>query len=433
MIMEKEKPYLFELYPGLEGKIPWISLLTNLPTKIDRLTELEKEFDLEGGEIYVKRDDKNHQTYGGNKLRKFEFIFGKVLQKKKKGVVTNGGIGTNHGLACAIVCHQLNPPLKCTLYLVHQPLTWHVQRSLLLFNHFGAKLHLGKGDISTFAKFLFFKLFHPKYFLMFPGGSPLFGIGSPLGTIGFVNAIIELKKQIDRKIIPEPDVIFIPGGSTGTSAGLIAGCKLMGLKTKIHVVAVYTSLTSNPSAVMKNANKAINYLRKNDKSIPDIKVSEDDFEFVSGYLGSSYGIKTIRGQAAIDKVMELEGHRKNFKLETTYTGKSMAAMFNYLEKKENKYKKVLFWNTYNSNDLDKFVKETNFDYKKLPKKFHKFYEEKIFQCWQFAECPTNIRVECPAYLNHEYRFWKITDCKLSKEKQAEIKERLSKVIQLEDA
>jgi len=433
MIMEKEKPYLFELYPGLEGKIPWISLLTNLPTKIDRLTELEKECNLDGGEIYIKRDDKIHHIYGGNKLRKFEFIFGKVLKKKKKGVVTIGGIGTNHGLACAIVCHQLNPPLKCSLYLFHQPLTWHVQRSLLLFNHFGAKLHLGKGGIGTFVKFLFFKLFHPKYFLMFPGASPLFGIGSPLGIIGFINAVIELKTQIDQGLVSEPDIIFIPGGSTGTAAGLIAGCKLMGLKTKIYVVAIYTSLTANPSAITKNANKALKYLQKRDKLIPNIKVLEDDFEFISGFLGSGYGIKTIRGQTAIDKVMELEGHSKDFKLETTYTGKAIAALFNYLEKEENKSKKVLFWNTYNSNDLDKFVKETNFDYQKLPKKFHKFYEEKTFQCWQFSECPKNIRVECPAYLNHEYRFWKITDCKLSEEIQAEIKEKLSKVIQLEDA
>ena len=80
-----EKPELFYLYPNLEGRIPWIPLLTDLPTKIDRLTKLEKAFNLEDGDIYIKRDDKNHHTYGGNKIRKFEFIFGKVLKKKKKG------------------------------------------------------------------------------------------------------------------------------------------------------------------------------------------------------------------------------------------------------------------------------------------------------------------------------------------------------------
>lgn len=431
--MELGKPVLFYFYPNLEKKIPWIPLLMGLPTNLDRLTELENEFDLKGGEIYIKRDDKIHHIYGGNKLRKFEFIFGKVKKKKKKGVLTTGGIGTNHGLACAIICHELSPTLKCQLYLFHQPLTWHVQRSLLLFNYFGAKIHLGKGDVGTFIKSLFFKVLHPRYFWMFPGGSPLFGIGSSLGTVGFVNAAFELKKQIDQKFVPEPDAIFIAGGSVGTAAGLIAGCKLLGLKSKVHVVAVYTSLTSNPSAVMKNANKAIKFLRKRDKSIPNIKVNEDDFVFITGYLGSGYGIKTSRGQNAVDRVFELEGHKKGFKLETTYTGKAMAAMFDYLKQEENKNKTILFWNTYNSNDLDKYLKKTNFEYKKLPKKFHKFFEEDTFQCWQITHCPKEIRENCPAYLNHEYRFWKITDCLLDEQKRIKALEELKSVIKLEDA
>ncbi len=432
--MIKEEPILFQKYPMLKNKVPWIPLLTNLPTPIEKLTELEKGFELEGGEIYIKRDDKNHPIYGGNKFRKFEFIFGKVLKKKKKkGVVTIGGIGTNHGLACAIACHELNPPLKCHLYLFHQPLTWHVQRLLLLFDYFGAKLHLGKGMISTFIKFLFFKLIHPKYFLMFPGGSPLFGIGTSLGTVGFVNAVFELKNQIDQNILREPDTIFVAGGTVGTAAGLVAGCKLLGLKSKVHVVMVSSSLTSNPPAVKRNANKAIKYLRRKDKSIPNIKINEDDFVFVTGYLGSGYGIKTLRGQYAVDKVFELEGYKKDFRLETTYTGKTMAAMLDYLKQEENKNKTILFWNTYNSNDLDRYLKETDFQYKKLLKKFHKYYEDSKFQCWQIINCPEHIKKGCSAYLNHEYRFWKITDCLLDKQTQEKAIEQLRNIIKLEDA
>ncbi|MFX0009308.1 MAG: 1-aminocyclopropane-1-carboxylate deaminase/D-cysteine desulfhydrase [Candidatus Hermodarchaeota archaeon] len=429
--MANELPALFEHYPNLKNKVPWVKLLTQIPTKVERLTELEKYSEMGSGKIYIKRDDKDHHIYGGNKLRKFEFIFGKVLKMKRKAVVTNGGIGTNHGLACAIVCRELN--LKCDLFLFQQPLTWHVQRSLLLFDYFGAKLHLGTGDIGTFVKFIFFKLFHPKYFLMFPGGSPLFGIGSSLGTIGFANAVFELKKQIDDGIIPEPDALFVPGGSVGTAAGLVAGCKLLGLKTKVHIVAVYTNLTSNPSSVVKNANKALKYLRKQDKAIPLMEVVEDDFEFITGYLGTGYGIKTMRGQTAVDKIYELEGKLKDFKLETTYTGKAMAALLDCLEKPDYKDKNILFWNTYNSNDLDKYLRETKYEYKKLPNEFHKFYEEKIFQCWQYGNCPEKMKLECPAYLNHEYRFWKITECKLVKEKQDQIREKLEKIIELEEA
>ncbi len=429
--MESKKPILFEVFPNLEGKVPWISILTGVPSDVDRLTELENYLNLTDGEIYIKRDDKDHKIYGGNKLRKFEFIFGEALKKKKKGIITLGGIGTNHGAACAIVAKELD--LKCELFLSLQPISWHVQRSLLLYHYFGAKLHFTKMFELGVLKSLLFRFFHPKYYLMSIGGSPLFGIGTPLGSIGFINAIFELKNQIDEGILPAPDIIFVAAGSTGTAAGLTAGCKLLGLKTKVYPVNVSRDIVVNPKNLIKIANKSIKYLRKRDKSIPDVQVNKGDFYMIKGYLGSSYGVKTVKGQKAVDLVYELEGKKLGFKLETTYTGKTMAAMLDFLEKEENKSKKILFWNTYNSNDLDTYLRETKFDYEKLPKKFHKYFTHKLFQCWQLADCSEDMRNTCPAYLNHEYRFWKVTKCKLEKDKQVRIKEKLENVIELEDS
>ncbi|MHA1624932.1 MAG: 1-aminocyclopropane-1-carboxylate deaminase/D-cysteine desulfhydrase [Promethearchaeota archaeon] len=429
--MENARPVLFEFYPNLEGKVPWTLILTGIPSNVDRLTELENYLKLNDGEIYIKRDDKDHKIYGGNKLRKFEFIFGEVLKKKKKAIITLGGLGTNHGAACAIVAKELN--LKCELFLSLQPITWHVQRSLLLFQYFGAKLHFTKMFELGVLKSLLYRMFHPKHYLMSIGGSPLFGIGTPLGTVGFINAIFELKNQIDEGILPEPDIIFVAAGSTGTSSGLTAGCKLLGLKTKVYPVNVSRDIIVNPKNLIKIANKSIKYLRKRDNSIPDIQVDKDDFEMIKGYLGSNYGVKTVKGQQAVDLVYELEGKKLGFKLETTYTGKAMAAMLDFFEKEENKSKKVLFWNTYNSNDLDHYLRETKFDFEKLPKKFHKYYSNKLFQCWQVTKCPEDIRNKCPAYLNHEYRFWKILECPLEESKKEQAIDYLSKIIQLEDA
>ena len=429
--MANVRPVLFEFYPNLEGKVLWTPILTGIPSDVDKLTELENYLKLNDGEIYIKRDDRDHVVYGGNKLRKFEFIFGEILKKKKKGVITLGGIGTNHGIACAIIAKELG--LKCELFLSLQPLTWHVQRSLLLYDYFGAKLHFTKIFEFGVIKSLLFRLFHPKYYLISIGGSPLLGIGTPLGSIGFINAMFELKKQIEEKILPEPDVIFVAAGSTGTAAGLTAGCKLLGMKTKIIFVNVSRDIVVSPKVLMKIANKSIKYLRKRDKSIPDVVVSEEDFTMIKGYLGSEYGIKTIRSQKSVDLIEDLEGKRRGFKLETTYTGKNAAAMLDFLAKEENKSKTVLFWNTYNSNDLDKYLRETKFEYQKLPKKFHKYYTDKIFQCWQITECPEEIRNKCPAYLNHEYRFWKILECQLEESKKEKAIKHLNNVIQLEDA
>ncbi|MHA1272110.1 MAG: 1-aminocyclopropane-1-carboxylate deaminase/D-cysteine desulfhydrase [Promethearchaeota archaeon] len=429
--MNKPLPIIFKKYPNLEGKLPWIPILTNVPTPVERLTELEKELGLEEGKIFIKRDDKNHHVYGGNKLRKFEFIFAEALKRKKKGVMTFGGVGTNHGLACAIIAKEFD--LKCDLFLAKQPLTWHVQRSLLLFDYFGAKIHYSDSYGAIALKGLIFRLFHPKYFMMLPGASLLKGKGSPLGTIGFINAFFELQEQIDKGIIPKPDAIFVACGSTGTAAGLIAGIKLLGSDIKVHAVAVSAEMFVNYESVKINANKTLEYLQKLDPSIPKVSVDKNDFIIVNGYLGSEYGVKTVRGQKAVDMVMELEGYKRGFKLETTYTGKAMAAMLDYLKEKENKSKIVLFWNTYNSNDLDEYLKKIGFNWKKLPKKLHKFYKGIKFQCWQIANCPKELRESCPAYLNHEYRFWKITECKHGPEMQEKLKKEIESLITLEDA
>ncbi len=46
-------------------------------------------------------------VYGGNKIRKLEFILGQARKRNAAHVITFGGIGTNHGLATAVFCEKL--------------------------------------------------------------------------------------------------------------------------------------------------------------------------------------------------------------------------------------------------------------------------------------------------------------------------------------
>ena len=50
------------------------------------------------------------------------------------------------------------------------------------------------------------------------------GASTPLGALGFVLAMAELVDQM-----PAPDVIVHATSSGGTQAGLVAGCRLLGL------------------------------------------------------------------------------------------------------------------------------------------------------------------------------------------------------------
>ena len=72
-------PVLFETYPKLKGKIPWISL-GNFPTPVEKLNKLGKKIGVEN--FYIKRDDLSSNIYGGNKIRKLEFLLAEAKQKE---------------------------------------------------------------------------------------------------------------------------------------------------------------------------------------------------------------------------------------------------------------------------------------------------------------------------------------------------------------
>ena len=73
-----ETMLLFKTYPKLKGRIPWIQL-GNFPTPIQKLDNLGKE--IGAGSLYIKQDDLSSKIYGGNKVRKLEFLLAEAKQR----------------------------------------------------------------------------------------------------------------------------------------------------------------------------------------------------------------------------------------------------------------------------------------------------------------------------------------------------------------
>jgi len=392
---------MLEAYPGIAKRVPWMPLMDGVPTPVQKLDVLSKEFP--GHEIYIKRDDLTSSIYGGNKPRKFEFIFANAIAKKKDTMVTAGGTGTNHGLASVMFSKALG--LKSKVYMFNQPLTWGVQRKLLMYVNLGANIKLvaNYGDLAFRA--LGELLFNPRDYLMLPGGSPLFGLGTVAGCLGFVNAGFELAEQVKAGEMPEPAHIFIAAGSTGSATGLILGCKLAGLKSKISAVMVSANIITNPASIERNVRNTLKFMQKADPGVPSVTLKfPNDFSFYDNYLGSEYGCITKSSQAAVDLVNQLEGG-KGFHLETTYTGKTCAAMMDYLRTvPKDRGEIVLLWNTYNSRNLNDLVGDVATTYPKLPKAFHKFFNSKM-TCWQYPGCTCKSPRDCLVYQSDENRCW----------------------------
>jgi len=352
-----QKPPLFTMYPKLEPHIPWVQLLPQY-TPIEQMLGLQKKFSIDS--LWVKRDDITTSIYGGNKPRKLEFILADAKRKGCKKVMTIGGFGSNFCVANAVFCKEIG--LKAIAVLVNQPMAAYVKKNLLLNVYFENELIYLKNR----KKLKWIKLYKQilnrhVYFMLVPGGSV------PLGTLGFVNAAFELKEQIDNGEIAEPDHIFAPSGSAGTVAGLALGLKLANLKSKVHAVQVSTF--ADYDDILQLAHNTWKLMKTYESSIPEVKV--DNLIFETKYFGKGYAEPTDEGIKAIEIYKESE----NFLLETTYSGKTFAALLGFIKenKEELKEKTILFWNTYNSVDVSNLIQKVN--YKELPKQLHWIFEE----------------------------------------------------------
>ncbi|MCD6479174.1 pyridoxal-phosphate dependent enzyme, partial [Candidatus Bathyarchaeota archaeon] len=97
------KPIIFEEYPGLE-KLPWMEL-GDFPTPVEHLKCFGEAVGLEN--LYIKRDDRSSRLYGGNKVRKLEFILADAKERGRRTLITAGAVGSNQVLATGIYGRQL--------------------------------------------------------------------------------------------------------------------------------------------------------------------------------------------------------------------------------------------------------------------------------------------------------------------------------------
>jgi D-cysteine desulfhydrase len=340
---------LLDAYETLKAKVPYTPLI-DMPTPVEKFNSDAINLpELEG--LWIKRDDKTNPIYGGNKVRKLEFILSNA--KGKNQIVTIGAIGTNHGVATSIFCRLHG--FKCRIILFDQPVTSTVIHNLKLMKINGAKLEYRGSMLSAGLLYYLAQLIPGHNYFLPPGGS------SVMGCIGYVNAAFELKQQVENGELPEPDQIICPVGSSGTMAGLALGCQLAGLKSKVQGISVVPShLGILPICTTKTVahlmNRTYGFLRDTSDEVPLIQpkvIYLDD-----GYCGRGYGYATEEGDAAMETF-----RRRNIVLESTYTAKTAAAALQSC--RSNPDETILYWHTFNSVVLDAELSST--DIKTLPR------------------------------------------------------------------
>jgi 1-aminocyclopropane-1-carboxylate deaminase/D-cysteine desulfhydrase-like pyridoxal-dependent ACC family enzyme len=360
---------LFENYPLLARKLPYVSL-GEFPTPVQNLDQMGKQIGLDN--LFIKRDDLSGKVYGGNKIRKLEFLLGDALRAHVKEVLTFGAAGSNHALATAIYARTLG--FKSISMLGSQPNAQYVRPNLLMSYDCGAEIHMVPHipylPLSANPVVLFQLVRHKMQRGQFPKIIPMGG-SSPLGAVGFVNAVFELKGQILKGELPEPNYIYVASGSMGTAAGLILGLRAIKSQTRVVAVRVNSPNIVNAKGLVKLIHKTNALLISLDPSFPRFEFTEQDMDIRHDFFGKQYALCTQEGMDAM-AMMERYG---SIKLEGTYTGKAFAAVIDESKKPDLKNKVLLFWNTYNSRDYSEDI--ADLDYHRLPRSYHRYFEEEV--------------------------------------------------------
>lgn len=282
--------------------------LAHLPTPLEPLPRLSSH--LGGPAIWVKRDDATGLAFGGNKVRKLNYVLAQARSAGADTIVCGAGLQSNLARQTAAACAKLGLP--CELVLGHAS-TWaepaHETGGNVLLDHLlGATVHLVPkgGDGAAMQAEVMARLEREG---RKPYAIPFAGLP---GTLGYFDAAHELRRQCRVNGVT-PDWVVMACATGGSLAGLAAGLKAENLPTKVLGVSI----------VFGGADFAVDVARMATETAQARgTLAPDAPEITTDYIAPGYGLPREDAQAALRLVAELEG----LILEPVYTARAMAAL-----------------------------------------------------------------------------------------------------------
>src|SRR3979409_90583 len=195
--------------------------LANLPTPLEPMKRLTAH--LGGPRLWVKREDATGLGFGGNKLRKLDYVLHEAVLSGADTIVSGGVVQSNSQRQVAAVAAKLG--LACHLAVYHgrlEPPTpeYRTSGNAFLNRLFGAQLHEvpWTGDRNAAIRTLVGDR-EAK------GNKPYFvpyGVSNALGAVAYATTISEIEPQA-ALLGFVPSAIVHCTGSDGTQAGLVVG------------------------------------------------------------------------------------------------------------------------------------------------------------------------------------------------------------------
>jgi D-cysteine desulfhydrase len=327
-------PRIFERFPALRERLPFLAL-AHLPTPVTRLHALADY--LGRDDVWMKRDDLTSPLYGGNKVRRYEFVLADAIARRAPEVLTAGGLASTQVMATARFCEALRLPLTAVLF--DQRVTRFAQGALRVNARAGATLIRGGGYVGTTLRVLWELARRRGAYLVMPGAS------HALANLGYVDAMLELAAQVDEGLLPRPDVIVVPTGSAGTLAALSLGAAHLGWNTEVVGARIATRLVTNDHTVRGRIRATAGFLARRGADLA--LAAEPRWSLDHGVIGGGYGEPTAESVANIPRVRAVLGVDG----EVTYSAKALACLRRVAQDPRWKGKTVLAWQTLSSTPM----------------------------------------------------------------------------------
>ncbi len=304
------------------------------PTPIEEAARFRQALGDHAPRILIKRDDYTGAGFGGNKVRKLDYVLAQALGDQIDTVITVGGEKSNHCRATAAMCARVG--LRCILVLNAALQNPEVLKpaSLAVDELVGAEVHhvASREERQVTMQAIAASLrSEGKRVLEVPLGASI-----PLGALGYVQAAQEAAAQLEALNVRVTHM-FHSSSSGGTQAGLIAGSKLCSLQDA-QIIGV--SPDDSSAAIAADVQELIQGL--NDLFELPLNTLHDNAVVLDEYIGEGYGIASPESANALELLARTEG----IILDPVYTAKAMAALIDWIrQSKISGDDTVLFWHT----------------------------------------------------------------------------------------
>jgi 1-aminocyclopropane-1-carboxylate deaminase/D-cysteine desulfhydrase-like pyridoxal-dependent ACC family enzyme len=302
--------------------------LAQYPTPVEEMARLRAAIGA-GARLLVKRDDAIAFGFGGNKVRKIEMVAARAQADGADLLITTGGVQSNHCRVTAAAAARLG--MRCVIVANGTPPA-RLSGNALLDSMYGAEVrYVGSRDDRAPAMEDAAATWRER------GGRPFvipLGASTPLGALGFVRAVGEMIDQLPDP----PDYIFHSTSSGGTQAGLVAGCALHGIATRVIGISADETVAGIQATVSGIVAGIGGLLGIDGRMLAASCAIDADDRFI----GEGYGVPS----AASREAQALLGSTEALVVDHTYTAKALAGMIGWLrEGRIPRDATALFWHT----------------------------------------------------------------------------------------